>query len=273
MDAFWDLASLLVKLVNVLWTDSRQVFIVAAVVGAVLAAFAWWLAHFVALNFNRQFSFRPEHYVFCGLAATATFLFAIVFIALRYTADVAQIMVSTWEAGIQNDQPWADDTFLRAYDAVHELRDPAGNRLEDFSDSPRPDKGGSTTIPTNQEASKIKAANIYAEAAVSHFRVHHPFLSKVLWARSGIAQNEIYTDMRRVFGSGSPTYAAENAISLAGREIRRGLEEQVPRVVVLSRIGLVLAFLIIQGLTFFLLIRAALADIKVQRATQPFGGR
>lgn len=168
---------------------------------------------------------------------------------------------------------WADDTFQRAYEGVRSLRAPTGKPLEDFSTRPDPKSGLPTSIPTTQEASKLKAADIYAEAAVTHFRIHHPVLSKVLWAQPKIAQDEIYADMHRVFGAGSPNYDAKDAARLAGGEIRRGLEQQVPRIVLLSRIALVIAFLIIQGITFFLLIHAALADIKVRRAAPPRGGR
>ena len=273
MDTLGDLLSLVTKLVVELWVNGGRSFIVATAVGTALAALAWWLAHVVSLNFNRQFSFRAEHYLYCSIAATATFLFSILFVALRYTADVAQVMVSGWEVSIQADSEWSQDTFRKAYDAVYELRDAQGRQLEDFNGKPHPDTDRSTLIPTTQEASKLKAAETYADAAVAHFRAHYPFLSKILWARSGIAQDKIYADMQRVYGSGRSLYQAEDAIRLAGQEIRQGLERQVPRVVVLSRIALVVAFLIVQAVTFSLLIHAALADIKERRASQPFKGR
>jgi hypothetical protein len=268
-----DSLSLIVDLVFRLWASGRYQFIAAVAVGLLLAALAWWLAHAVALNFNRQFSFRPQHYVYCGMAATATFLFTIVFFSLRYTADVAQALVSVWEVTIQSDQSWADDTFRQAFDAVRDLRDPTGKPLEDFSGRPAPDSDLPTTIPTNREESKNLAAEIYAKAAVTQFRTSYPFLSKVLWARSGLAQDEIYADMRRVFDSGRPTYDAKDAVRLAGASIRQGLEHQVPRIVLLSRIALVVAFLLIQGITFALLIHAALADIKVRQIAPSPGGR
>lgn len=273
MSTLEDLLTLLTRLIVELWVNGRWDFMVAAAVGSVLAALAWWLAHVVSLNFNRQFSFRAEHYLYCGIAATATFLFSIVFFALRYTADVAQIMVSAWEVSIRADTLWSQDTFRKAYDSVYELRDALGRQLEDFTGKPHPNTTPTTVIPTTQDASKLKAAETYAAAAVAHFRTHYSFLSKILWARPGIAQDEIYADIQRVFASGRTHYAAEDAIRLAGREIRRGLERQVPRVVVLSRIVLVVAFLIVQALTFSLLIYAALADIKERRAPQPITGR
>lgn len=270
MDTIGDLLSLLTNLIVKLWMNGRWDFIVAATAGTVLAALAWWLTHVVSLNFNRQFSFRAEHYLYCSIAAIFTLLFSIAFFALRYTADVAKIMVSDWEISIQADSQWGQDTFRKAYEAVFALRDAQGRQLENFTGKPPPDAARLSVIPTTQEASKRKAAETYAAAAVVHFGVHFPFLSKILWARSSIAQDQIHADMQRVFASGRANYAAEDAIRLAGREIRQGLESQVPRVVVLSRIVLVLAFLIIQAVTFALLIHAALADIKELRAAQPF---
>ena len=268
-----DIGSLIAGLVADLWLRGRSDFLIAVACGVFLAALAWWLVYITALNFNRQFSFRPAHYFYCGAAAIATLLFTILFFALRYTADVAVVMVSAWEVGIQADQPWSEDTYRRAFEAVRDLRDPAGKPLEDFSRSPPPGTGLPTSIPTNHEASKNLAAEIYAEAVVKQFRTSYPFLSKVLWARSGIAQDEIFADMRRVFDSGDTSYDAKDAIRLAGTVIRHGLEKQVPRIVILSRVALVIAFLIVQAIVFALLIHAALADIKVRRVAPTQGGR
>ncbi|MGE0086437.1 MAG: hypothetical protein AB7S75_18675 [Desulfococcaceae bacterium] len=253
----------LIGLVTQLWIDGRNTLFAACISGIVLGLLAWWVAHLVALNVNRQFSFRVQHHFYCGVAALATLLFTILFFALRYTGYVAEGMVTVWEASIRLDEEWSRSTFKKAYDAVYELHDASGNQLEDFTDKPHPKNGDGGLIPTSHEASRLAAAETYAKNAVKNFREQYPFLSKILWAKSGTAQKGIVEDMKRVFSENpGGTYQAEDAIRIAGEKIRRGLKEQVPRVVIISRIILVLAFILVQAIAFGLLIRAALADIR-----------
>lgn len=253
----------LTELVAQLWLDGRKMFSIACISGIILAALAWWLAHITAINVNRQFSFRPQHHFYCIVAALATLSFTILFFAFHYTGYAAKTMVSAWEASILSDKEWSNNTFKKAYDAVYELRDASGNQLEDFKGRPHPDTGKSTVVPTTHEISKLTVAEVYAREAVEHFREYYYFLSKILWAKYGSAQEGIIEDMKRVFSEkpGS-NYQAENAIRIAGEKIRQGLKEQVPRVVIISRIILAAAFILVQAIVFGLLIRAALADIR-----------
>lgn len=261
-------------LVIQVWQDGWKVFIGVCAIGVFMAGLAWWLNHLVALNCNRQFSFRVRHHFLCSLAAIATLIFTLLFAGFRYTGDVAEGMVKIWEISIRTDDEWKRDTFEKAYEAVYDLRDASGNQLEDFTGKPHPKTGGNTVIPTSHEASKLTAAETYAKGAVDHFRDQYPFLSKILWAHSGTAQEGIIQDMQRVFRAApGGTYQAEDAIRIAGEKIRRGLEKQAPRVVLISRILLVFAFILVQAITLALLIRAALADIKENFSQQPFKGQ
>ncbi len=83
----------------------------------------------------------------------------------------------------------------------------------------------------------------------------------ILWARAETAQKGITEDMERVF-SANLNYQPDDAVRIAGKRIRRELKEQVPRIVIISRIVLVIAFIFVQAIVFGLLIRAALADIR-----------
>jgi len=255
-------------LVEQLWTQGWWQFLVAVVVGILLGAVSWWLAHYVALGFNRQFSFNAQHHIYCGIAAAITLLFSILFLAMQYTTDAVRALVQQWEISIRADNDWAQDTFVTAYEAAYKLRDASGKQLEDFTNYPHPSKGGHL-IPLNDKLTQSTVAEVYVDAAIEHFRKGHPFLSKVLWARSGIAPDLIESDMERFFRQNpGSTYDIGEGIALAGREIRSGLVEQAPRVVLISRILLVIAFLLIQAVTFGLLIRAALANIKEGAATR-----
>jgi len=210
---------------------------------------------------------------FYFLAAVTTFIFTLLFVGFRYTGTVAEGMVKIWEVSIRTDSQWNQKIFEKTYEAVYDLRDASGNQLEDFTGKPHPKTGRNTLIPTKHEASKLIAAETYAKGAVDHFRVQYPFLSKILWAHSDSAQKGIVQDMKRVFkASPGGTYQTEDAMRIAGEQIRRGLEKQVPRVVLIARILLVFAFILVQAITLALLIRAALADIKEDFSLQPIKG-
>lgn len=269
LDITGDFFFLVLQLILRMWQEGPGLFFTAGLTGFVLAAGAWWLSLWIALNFNRFFSFRFRHHFFCGLAAVATLVFTLLFAGFRYTEDVAKIMVSMWESQIQQDRAWSRETYIDAYEAVYALRDSSGGQLEDFTGHPHPETGRDTSIPTTQERSQEMAAETYARSAVDHFQGTHPFLSKILWAKSDIAQKVIVDDVQRVFASGASTYRARDAIEIAGEIIRKGLERQAPRVVLITRILLVIAFLLVQALTIGLLIWAALADIREHFSPQP----
>ena len=124
-----DLLLFLTQLVIQLWRDGRATLFVACGLGLVLGGLAWWLTNQAALNFNRQFSFHTQHHVYCGVAAISTLMFTVLFVALRYTEDVAERMVVKWEEVIQDDNQWGAQTFRMAYEKVYELRDPSGRQL------------------------------------------------------------------------------------------------------------------------------------------------
>jgi hypothetical protein len=247
-----------------LWSEGRQGFLITLIVGALLGALTWWVARYVALSFNRHFSFKPQYHAFCAVAAGLTIVFALLFVALRYTGSAAWEIVNDWEVSLGNNSTWAESTFRKAYEAVYELRDADGKQLEDFTNHPHPEMGKATLIPTDTDEAKQTAAAIYAIRAVDNFRENHPLLSAILWANSESAQSTIFADMDRYFkaSGGGGTYRAKDAISLAGNEIQRQLAKQVPRVVLIARSVLLVLFLIVQAITFGLLVRSALADIK-----------
>lgn len=126
-----------------------------------------------------------------------TLVFTLLFFAFRYAGYVAEDVVVVWEASIHTDRAWGRRAFEKAYDAVYELQDSSGRQLEDFKGRPHPKTGEETLIPANFDASRIAIADIYAQGAVGHFQNSHPFLSKVIWAESGMAREWIIKDIKR----------------------------------------------------------------------------
>ncbi|MCI5161493.1 MAG: hypothetical protein D3917_05620 [Candidatus Electrothrix sp. AX5] len=263
-----DLFLLLGSLVLQLWSSARNEFFIACAAGIILAGLSWWLTHYVALNFNRRYSSRPQLYFFCGSAAAVTFCCTLLFFAFRFTGDVAERIVTSWETALEIDVEWNDETFRKAYEAVYELRDADGNRLEDFTGKSHPDTGQDVIIPTLHEESKLLAAQIYAEEAVKHFTKNHPLLSKILRVYAKETAQEIYKDIQHFFSdsreAGEKSYPVMEAVRLAKNVMRQSMVGQIPRIMLISRSVLVLIFFLIQGIIFSLLIRSALADIKVR---------
>nr|VFK38898.1 MAG: hypothetical protein BECKSD772F_GA0070984_10309 [Candidatus Kentron sp. SD]VFK43185.1 MAG: hypothetical protein BECKSD772E_GA0070983_10239 [Candidatus Kentron sp. SD]VFK78969.1 MAG: hypothetical protein BECKSD772D_GA0070982_10315 [Candidatus Kentron sp. SD] len=257
--------SLLFNLVGELWKGGTTEFWVALAVGVLLAGVAWWLASYVAFNFNRQFSIHPKQHVYCGIAAILTLIFTLLFFALKFTGEVAERAVSEWQNAIRIDVDWKNKTFAKAYEAVYELKNPQGSQLEDFGlNHPHPSAGG-TLIPTSYPPSKQAVANVYGASMAKHFKKTYPFLSLILWAKSEQAEKTVIADMERLFSTGAPFYDLDQAVELTSTMIWSALKAQAPRVIIISRIILIIAFLLIQALVFGLLARAALADIKEKR--------
>nr|VFJ99711.1 MAG: hypothetical protein BECKLFY1418A_GA0070994_11046 [Candidatus Kentron sp. LFY] len=265
IDTIQGFFSLLFNLVGELWKGGTIEFWIALVVGILLAGAAWWLASYIAFNFNRQFSMHPKHHVYCSIAAVLTLSFTLLFFALKFTGEVAEQAVSEWQAAIRVNTDWKNEAFSKAYDAVYELKNPQGSQLEDFSGKPHPSTGLDTAVPISYPPSKQAVANVYGASMVKHFKETHPFLSLILWARSGQAEKALITDIERLFATGITTYASKKGIDLTSTMIRNALKAQTPRVITMFRIILVIAFLLIQALVLGLLARAALAAIKEKR--------
>nr|VFJ99707.1 MAG: hypothetical protein BECKLFY1418A_GA0070994_11045 [Candidatus Kentron sp. LFY] len=255
----------LFDLIGELWKGSITAFWLAFPVGVLLAGAAWWLTSYVAFNFNREFSMHPKHHVYCGIAAVLTLIFTLLFFALKFTGAVAEQAISEWQAAIRIDAGWQNKTFANAYDAVYELKNPQGGQLEDFTGSPHPSTGLDTSIPTSYPSSKQAVAEVYGASMVKNFKQKYPFLSLILWAKSEQAKKALITDIEQLFATGVASYAAEQGVDLTSTMIRNALKAQAPRVIIISRIILIIAFLLIQALVFGLLARAALADIKEKR--------
>jgi hypothetical protein len=286
MTALLELPKLLLDLVFDLYEAKPRAFLVAVVVGFLLAGSAWWAARAVALNFNRDFHFKPQFHVYCGTAAIITLIFVVIFVALERTLPDVTKRIADWEQLLApspdsptprpaQTQEWSRDTFRAAYEAVYRLHDVTGRQLEDFSRYPHPDDNPDTRIPLTTVAARAKTAEVYAQSAVTHFRDSHPLLGWMLSARTDAAAQTIPADMQRFFSAQADVlpdseepYQLKHAVRLAAQAIRAELDAQVPRVVLVARALLVLLFLLAQTLVFGLLIRSALADIREPRLSQ-----
>ena len=247
-----------------MWADGRQSFYITLVLALVLAALCWWACSKFTLLWNNHFKVTWGHHSLCALAAIFTAIFVILFSALKYTKNVAELSIDVWNIQILSDQEWEADTFIEVYDAVYELQDEQGNQLEDFSNSPHPSMGESTIVPINHKESRIALAKVYADSAVNNFEYNRPLLSKFLWGGGSPSEEVITADVSRFFEQNpGGTYNSRSAILIAVNETKSTLEEQAPQLVSIGRAILVALFLLFQLVPFSVIAWAAHNDIKV----------
>jgi hypothetical protein len=225
-------------------------------VAAMLAAGCWGAASQYSRLWNLRFQTTRSHQLLCLCVAGWTMIFALVFISLKYTKQVADLFIEKWRVQLVADRTWGGETYDTAYYAVKNLG------LEDFRTTLPPEQGG--RIPLTHAQSITKFAEIYANAAVRHFQTTHPFLSKILWARSDIPIELIDREVNAFFQlHPSGTYRAEEAINIAATAIRGNLQPQTERIVPIARTILVALFLLIQFIPFSIIGYAAYKDLKV----------
>lgn len=255
-----DIAFSIFQLLLHLWKDGGATFYFSLVAGGILAAATCFVIRLVVINVNRAYNLSFGFFTGCFFASCTTFLTVVMVVALQYADPVVRVVIKGWETSLQIDHKWNNNTFRDAYEAVYSLRDSSGKQLENFNRYPHPDKGG-TTIPMNSDKSKFAAITVYLDNSMAHFDKNMPFLSWILWTDSGMAKEDIYQDMKRVFAK-NPTYNLNEAISIAGKEIAKVLSGQANRIIWLGRIMMLTVFTFIQIMIIGLLIRSALRNIR-----------
>lgn len=260
-----DFVHLLTELALQLYSTARNEFYLACFTGIVLAGGIWLLSRYVTRKFNRSF-YRHWHHCLSGVAALIALCCTLLFFAFRFTGNTAELIITRWEAALEQDAGWINETFRKTYEAVYALHDVTGKQLEDFTGKPHPDSGQRTLIPAIHEQSKQAAAQIYADAVVGHFANKHPLLNKILWADSKEARQAIYDNMKHFFlkKDNKDSYPVQEVVQTARTLIRQSLLGQLPRVALISRIALVIFFFLTQAVIFSALIYSAVKDIKIQ---------
>ena len=259
MSTLSELLSLLSKGVLSLSQD-RAYFAMVLVAAFVLAGLSWYLCNNYVKLWNRRFRLTATHHVLTIIASVLTFFFVLAFGGLKYMQEVSDGIVTLWEGyEIKADTQWSSATFKEAYYKVKDLKS------EDFSKVPAPENGGSF-IPASKKVSQEAAAKVYATAACTHFDEEHPFLGKIIWSDSDQPTDNIAGDVMSYFSQNpGSSYSSEKAIDIAADTIKTQLREQTPRTVTLSRIGLVILYLLVMAIPLGLIGYAAYKDIRIQK--------
>ncbi len=251
-----DVVSLMLGCVGIYMVQEPGAFRLTVLAGIVLAGLCWYSCSVYTRLWNRKFRITLTHHFLCALASISTLLFTIVFASLHYTEDAALASIALWQVQLNGDSAWSEHTFAKAYDKVRDLG------TEDFSHAPPPGSPNEF-IPTNHDESRQTAASTYADEACRHFAHTRPFLSKIVWSSPGIPSETIFQDVR-AWQEHNPNYPPVRAIEIAARQIKEGLEPQVPRIIYLSRITVAALFILLQLIPFGLIGWAAYRDIKVR---------
>ena len=239
---------------------------------AALGALTWWGFFHLGNQVNTRFHMKPLHHFCCGLAAAVTTFAVFLFSGLNYAEFVTEKAVDAWAVLVRADNTWQNQVFKKAYEAVYAHKDELNI---DFTGYPHPDQGGrtiplSTPLGTSSKAIDLQS-KIYAEEMVRNFKNIHPFLNKILWAQSGDGEKRVIDSMAQHFAQGNHTYELKNAVEILQKIVLENLQKKIPRVIWVSRIVLVVIFLLIQTGLGVLIVHAALADIKVLKAVRMGG--
>lgn len=258
MNLLKDLFILLYTCVEKLAALRAYNFRIVFIIGLLLGVICWIACSYYSRLWNLRYRITITHHILCGIAAILTFVFTLIFSGLQYTKEAAYVLIDIWQKiEINLDENWKHQTFEKAYKKVKLLG------TEDFSKYPSPAEGG-RVIPTTKNESYNAVAEIYANEAVQHFKEAHSYLSKILWAKSDTPARVIYNDIERFFKANrGGRYSTEDAIGLAGKLIKQGLDLQVPRVVTISQIVIVFLFFLVQSIPFALIGYSAYKDLKI----------
>ena len=150
-----------------------------------------------------------------------------------------------WNLVILADGSWHSAVFSSAKQSVKELRNNAGNPLENYSlqgpDGRKYDDPGSTYIPLSSEEAKEKAAYIYASETMHSFKLTHPVLGWLISADQENSAALILNDVQDYFSANrNMIYPLDQGFKLGVQEIVRELEQGTDRLIKIAR-GIILA--------------------------------
>lgn len=234
-------------------------FVLTGVAAALLAGGCWWLASNYTKLWNLLFHANPIHHLFCGIAALATFVGALLFFALSHAKAAGEGFVDRWAASLRINEGWKRATFQDARKTVWQLGQ------EPHDPSLWQDQSGGPTIPLTSPNTKFTIAKIYAKSAAQNFQRMHPFLSWMLSVRITEAEEAVSQDVQQYLSAAPPViYPDTRAVAIVADYIKQELDQQTPKLVPRLRLILLLLFFAVQSVPFTLIGWAAYQDIQVR---------
>jgi hypothetical protein len=255
-----DLIQFILQCMDSLRQASPKDLYLSVTAGSVAAGLIWFIASIFSRAWNTRFSLNLGHHLLCSFAAFITLFTVVGWTALSQAKVVAGLMIDGWKLQVNNDGPWSEATFKKAYYAIRDLK------IETFTEQHPPPEQGGKLVPLNQKESKLSWASTYANGALDHFAAKQAFLSLFLWAEAKLPKSLVEGDVNAWFVQGKNIYPAERAISLVAEETHRQLRNNLENLVAYARGALLLLFGAAQAITFGLIAYAAYKDLKDFRA-------
>jgi hypothetical protein len=213
--------------------------------------------HFFYKLWNKSYKTNFTHKIMTVFSSIFSFLFILCFIGFAFLEEVATSTVLSWKENLYKDVEYKNNAFIKAYQNVKEIG------VENFNNVPEPGQEGSY-IPVNKKESQLEAGKTYYEEAVKNFKKSHGFLNAILSVKSENTPEAIQKDMEQHFSSGNSFYSCVNGIEIVANNLKVSLFKQAPKVVKVSRIILVLFFILTQMIPFGIISYSAYKDLKIQ---------
>jgi hypothetical protein len=254
LQGFSGLVDFLVELVDQLKTENFMQFRIVFVAALLLAAGMWVFCSFFSRLWNKNYHLNVWHHVLCFFAAAATFIVVLLYPSLEYLKPFAYASVQRWQKELIGDNGLWKEVIQKCRKACEDMGIKQENPVK---------VNVITSTPAGKKISGIKkVSQIYAQAIVGNFVLKRPGLSLILSARGRKAQEVINAEMEDYFEK-YPEMASKIIIDKGGDVIRRDLDQQIPKIVPYARTGLILIFLLFQGIPFGIIAIASYRDIRV----------
>ncbi|ANU38499.1 hypothetical protein RJD38_20035 [Vibrio scophthalmi] len=237
-----------------------RVFYISIAAAVTISILVVWVIGLIVRNVNTDYDAGIGFAFGTVISFATTFFTVILLFSLQFTEPVVKVVIKGWELSLIADQQWRNETFRDAYENVASLKNSQGHSLENFTDYPHPDIGGST-IPGRSDQARLMAIDTYLEGALDNFDSTMPILSWILSAGSGSAKKEIFQDMSENFEN-NPNYEMASAIAIAGNEISDELVAQAGKIMLIASVCGVLVFILINLIITALLTWGALRKIN-----------
>jgi hypothetical protein len=254
MNTVLDIIKIAISGLHKLSIKDFYITIIGALVFSALVGFA---CHFFYRLWNKSYRTTLTHKIMTMFSSILSFLFIICFVGFTFLEEVAMSNILIWKESLRSDEQYNNQAFQKAFQNVK------GLGIENFNDVPNPGELGSR-IPVTKPESQLEAGKTYYEEAVINFKKSHSFLNAILSVKSENTPETIQKDMEQYFSEGNNSYSSEKGIEIVANDLKESLFEQAPKVVKVSRILLILLFLLAQMIPFGPISYSAYKDLKIQ---------
>jgi hypothetical protein len=258
MTYFESMLQILWLCVTLLVQTEPLLFGLTLLAGVILAALCWWAATHYSRLFNLTFQITRLHQILCAGAALLTLIFCVLFVSLKFTKQIAQQAIDSWNHEVTTDLRWQYRVGVKIYYLIK------ATGAENFAKYPPPTDVG-VRFPANAASSRHIMASVPANEALHLFQITNPYLSHVLSLPARMPEGTIINDVNRFFAQfPNGIYYMGRAINLTAMEIKSKLDPETPKAVTYARLILTAGFFLAQAIPFAWIGIAAYRDLQVK---------